>query len=163
MSDDREPALMPPAAARSSSCFVGTAAAALLISFAAGASAQTPSQDRPISLYAVVPADPTGVEGVSENIRVRSIVGRFLEHSRIYSFEAGDRVATYIGSPDLMQRNLDHRIEVLMPVENARVRQEVHAVLDSALEDDTNAWSLGADGEWTRVAPGGPSPAVNVA
>ena len=60
-----------------------------------------------------------GVEGLSENIHVRSIVGRFLEHSRIYSFEAGDRVATYIGSPDLMQRNLDHRIEVLMPVENA--------------------------------------------
>jgi polyphosphate kinase len=95
-----------------------------------------------------------GVEGLSENIRVRSIVGRFLEHSRIYSFEAGDRVATYIGSPDLMQRNLDHRVEVLMPVENARVRQEIHAVLDSALEDDTNAWSLGADGEWTRVEPG---------
>jgi polyphosphate kinase len=94
-----------------------------------------------------------GVEGLSENIRVRSIVGRFLEHSRIYSFEAGERVATYIGSPDLMQRNLDHRVEVLMPVENARVRQEIHAVLDSALEDDTNAWSLGADGEWTRVEP----------
>ena len=67
---------------------------------------------------------------------MRSIVGRFLEHSRIYSFEAGDRVATYIGSPDLMQRNLDHRVEVLMPVENARVRQEIHAVLDSALEDE---------------------------
>jgi polyphosphate kinase len=95
-----------------------------------------------------------GVEGVSENIRVRSIVGRFLEHSRIYSFEAGDRVATYIGSPDLMQRNLDHRVEVLMPVENARVRQEIHAVLDSALEDDTNAWALEANGEWTRVESG---------
>jgi polyphosphate kinase len=94
-----------------------------------------------------------GVEGLSETIRVRSIVGRFLEHSRIYSFEAGERVATYIGSPDLMQRNLDHRVEVLMPVENTRVRQEIHAVLDSALEDDTNAWSLGADGEWTRVEP----------
>jgi len=95
-----------------------------------------------------------GIRGISENIHVRSIVGRFLEHSRIYSFEAGDRVATYIGSPDLMQRNLDHRIEVLMPVENARVRQEIHAILDSALEDDTNAWSLGPDGSWTRVEPG---------
>ena len=95
-----------------------------------------------------------GVEGLSENIHVRSIVGRFLEHSRVYSFEAGERVATYIGSPDLMQRNLDHRIEVLMPVENARVRQEIHAILDSALEDDTNAWVLGADGEWARVVPG---------
>ena len=87
-----------------------------------------------------------GVEGLSENIRVRSIVGRFLEHSRIYSFEADERGATYIGSADLMQRNLDHRIEVVVPVENARVRQEVHAILDSALADDTNAWVLGADG-----------------
>jgi polyphosphate kinase len=94
-----------------------------------------------------------GVEGLSENIHVRSIVGRFLEHSRIYSFEADDRVATYIGSPDLMQRNLDHRIEVLAPVENARARQEVHAILDSALADDTNAWTLDADGHWTRVVP----------
>jgi polyphosphate kinase len=98
-----------------------------------------------------------GVEGVSENIHVRSIVGRFLEHSRVYSFEAGDRVATYIGSPDLMQRNLDHRIEVLMPVENARVRQEIHAVLDSALEDDMNSWILGADGQWTRSVPAKPA------
>jgi polyphosphate kinase len=94
-----------------------------------------------------------GVEGLSENIHVRSIVGRFLEHSRIYSFEADERVATYIGSPDLMQRNLDHRIEVLMPVENARVRQEIHAILDSALEDDTNSWALGPNGEWSRIVP----------
>jgi polyphosphate kinase len=92
-----------------------------------------------------------GVERLSENIHVRSIVGRFLEHSRIYAFEAGDRSTTYIGSPDLMQRNLDHRIEVLVPVEGARVRQEVHAILDSALADDTNAWILGPDGEWTRA------------
>jgi polyphosphate kinase len=98
-----------------------------------------------------------GVEGVSENIYVRSIVGRFLEHSRIYSFEADDRIATYIGSPDLMQRNLDHRIEVLAPVENARARQEVHAILDSAFEDDTNAWVLGSDGEWTRIVPAKPA------
>jgi polyphosphate kinase len=100
-----------------------------------------------------------GVEGLSENVHVRSIVGRFLEHSRIYSFEADDRVTTYIGSADLMQRNLDHRIEVLTPVENARVRQEIHAILDSALEDDTNAWALGPDGEWTRVARAKPSKA----
>jgi polyphosphate kinase len=98
-----------------------------------------------------------GVEGLSENIHVRSIVGRFLEHSRVYSFEAGERVATYIGSPDLMQRNLDHRIEVLVPVESARVRQEIHAVLDSAFEDDTNAWVLDADGDWTRVVPAKPA------
>jgi polyphosphate kinase len=95
-----------------------------------------------------------GVEGLSENIRVRSIVGRFLEHSRIYSFEAGNDTTTYIGSPDLMSRNLDHRIEVLVPVENARIRQDVHAILDSALADDVNAWLLEADGTWTRVTPG---------
>ena len=97
-----------------------------------------------------------GVEGVSENIHVRSIVGRFLEHSRVYSFEADERVATYIGSPDLMQRNLDHRIEVLVPVENARVRAEVHAILDSALADDTNAWILMPSGDWERAVPAKP-------
>jgi polyphosphate kinase len=95
-----------------------------------------------------------GVDGLSENIRVRSIVGRFLEHSRIYSFEARDDVTTYIGSPDLMSRNLDHRIEVLVPVENARVRQDVHALLDSALADDTNAWLLDSNGGWSRAEPG---------
>ena len=92
-----------------------------------------------------------GVEGLSENITVRSIVGRFLEHSRIYSFEAGKETTTYIGSPDLMSRNLDHRIEVLVPVENARVRQDVHAILDSALADDVNTWLLGPDGTWERA------------
>ena len=100
-----------------------------------------------------------GVEGLSDNIHVRSIVGRFLEHSRVYSFEADERVATYIGSPDLMQRNLDHRIEVLVPVENARVRQEVHAVLDSALADNTNAWILSPAGEWERAIPAKPEKA----
>ena len=94
------------------------------------------------------------VEGLSENIRVRSIVGRFLEHSRIYSFEAGERATTYIGSPDLMQRNLDHRIEVLVPVENARVRQEVHTILDSALAMTRTRGCSAADGTWTRATPG---------
>jgi len=92
-----------------------------------------------------------GVDGLSENIRVRSLVGRFLEHSRVYSFETGDDIATYVGSPDLMSRNLDHRIEVLVPVENARMRQDVQAVLDSALADNTNEWLLGPDGTWTRL------------
>ena len=94
-----------------------------------------------------------GVPGLSENIRVRSVVGHFLEHSRIYTFEAGTRSTTYIGSADLMTRNLDHRIEVLMPVEAARVRRDLHAILDSAFADDTNAWMLGPDGAWTRGAP----------
>jgi polyphosphate kinase len=92
-----------------------------------------------------------GVEGLSENIRVRSIVGRFLEHSRIYAFDADESSTVYIGSADLMARNLDHRIEVIAPVENARVRQELNAILDSALMDTTNAWELAPDGTWSRV------------
>ncbi len=94
-----------------------------------------------------------GVEGLSENIRVRSIVGRFLEHSRVFAFEAGDRSTTYVGSADLMPRNLDHRIEVLVPIESVRARQEVHTILDSALADNTNAWLLDSDGSWTRATP----------
>jgi polyphosphate kinase len=94
-----------------------------------------------------------GVAGLSETIRVKSLVGRFLEHSRVYAFEADDRSTLYIGSPDLMQRNLDHRIEVLVPVENARARQELNSILDSAFADETNSWTLGADGVWERVTP----------
>ena len=94
-----------------------------------------------------------GIQGLSENIRVRSIVGRILEHSRIYAFEAGDASAMYLGSADLMQRNLDHRIEVVAPVESARVRQDVTAILDSAFTDDTNTWELTPEGRWNRVEP----------
>ncbi len=94
-----------------------------------------------------------GVDGLSENIRVRSIVGRFLEHSRLCAFEAGAHTTMYLGSADLMPRNLDHRIEVLVPVENARVRQELNAILDSALGDNTNVWELDANGAWTRLVP----------
>jgi polyphosphate kinase len=95
-----------------------------------------------------------GVEGLSDNIRVRSIVGRFLEHSRLYSFEAGEETSIFVGSADLMTRNLDHRIEILAPVENARIRQELNGVLDSAFADNTNAWELAADGRWARLSPG---------
>jgi polyphosphate kinase len=95
-----------------------------------------------------------GVEGLSETIRVRSIFGRFLEHSRIYVFETPDRSTCYIGSADLMPRNLDRRIEALIPVEGSRVRQELNAVLDSVFADTTNAWELLPDGSWRRVEPG---------
>jgi polyphosphate kinase len=98
-----------------------------------------------------------GMVGISENIRVRSIVGRFLEHSRVYAFDAGDTSTMYLGSADLMPRNLDHRIEVLAPVESARVRQEVNAILDSAFADDTNTWELQQDGTWVRVSSAKPS------
>jgi polyphosphate kinase len=94
-----------------------------------------------------------GVPGLSESISVRSIFGRFLEHSRIYAFEAGDETTMLIGSADLMPRNLDRRVEVLVPIESARVRHELNAVLDSVFADDTYAWALAADGTWSRLRP----------
>jgi polyphosphate kinase len=100
-----------------------------------------------------------GVPGLSETIRARSIFGRYLEHSRIYSFETPAASTMYIGSADLMPRNLDRRIEIAMPIENARVRQELNAVLDSVFADTTNAWELQPDDTWRRVeAPKGMRP-----
>jgi polyphosphate kinase len=94
-----------------------------------------------------------GVPGLSERITVRSVLGRFLEHSRILSFETGDRVDTWLGSADLMPRNLDRRIEVLAPVEDVRLRRRVAQLLDALGADTRFAWELGADGEWRRVHP----------
>ncbi|HEY1507410.1 MAG TPA: polyphosphate kinase 1 [Solirubrobacteraceae bacterium] len=91
-----------------------------------------------------------GIEGVSETISVSSVVGRFLEHSRIYSFHRGDEHSYYIGSADLMPRNLDTRVELLAPVENEELRAELHDTLARCLADDTNSWTLGSDGRWTR-------------
>jgi polyphosphate kinase len=93
-----------------------------------------------------------GVPGLSETIRVRSVVGRFLEHSRVFAFEAGDTETYLLGSADLMPRNLDHRIEVVAPIDDTRAREEVSTVLDSLLADNT-AWQLSADGSWYRLAP----------
>jgi polyphosphate kinase len=91
-----------------------------------------------------------GLEGVSENISVVSVVGRFLEHSRVYSFQRGDKQVILIGSADLMGRNLDHRVELLVPVENPAAIAEMNDTLDRCFADDTNAWDLGPDGQWTR-------------
>ncbi|HYF27844.1 MAG TPA: RNA degradosome polyphosphate kinase, partial [Baekduia sp.] len=94
------------------------------------------------------------VPGVSENIRVVSIVGRFLEHSRIFSFERGDDVRVYIGSADLMPRNLDTRVELVAPVEDEIAKADLLDTLDRAFVDDVNAWELRADGTWQRRTPG---------
>ncbi len=91
-----------------------------------------------------------GLPGISETINVVSIVGRFLEHSRIYSFHRGDEHIYYIGSADLMPRNLDTRVELLVPIEQPDLQAELQDSLDRCLADDTNAWTLGSDGDWTR-------------
>ena len=88
-----------------------------------------------------------GVAGVSERITVRSILGRFLEHSRIYRFGVGSRAETWIGSADLMERNLDRRVEVLVRVDERAHRGRLGQLLALAVGDPT-AWHLGADGEW---------------
>ncbi len=97
-----------------------------------------------------------GVSGVSENIRVVSIVGRFLEHSRIYAFNRGGETTVLMGSADLMPRNLDARVELVVPVRDADARAEVLDSLERCLADTENAWELRADGTWRhrRVQPG---------
>ena len=91
-----------------------------------------------------------GVPGVSETIRVVSVVGRFLEHTRIYSFQRGSDRSYYIGSADLMPRNLDTRVELLTPVDPPELRADLQDTLDRCFADDTNAWTLDADGTWER-------------
>ncbi len=95
-----------------------------------------------------------GVPGVSDNIRVVSIVGRFLEHSRVYGFLRGDEQRWFIGSADLMPRNLDTRMELLVPVEDPAARAEIEDTLERCLADDSSAWDLRPDGSWERRTGG---------
>ncbi|HUN79595.1 MAG TPA: polyphosphate kinase 1 [Solirubrobacteraceae bacterium] len=94
-----------------------------------------------------------GVPGVSENIRVVSVVGRLLEHSRVYAFEHGGEQIVYMASADLMPRNLDHRVELAVPIQVPELRAELLDTLDRAFADNQNAWDLGADGTWRRLSP----------
>jgi polyphosphate kinase len=96
-----------------------------------------------------------GLEGVSENIRVCSIVGRFLEHSRVYAFRRGEETRVLMGSADLMPRNLDSRVELVAPVEDAALKAELLDVLERSLSDNVNSWDLDSDGCWTRRQPDG--------
>ncbi|MEV8267015.1 RNA degradosome polyphosphate kinase [Microbacterium sp. NPDC076911] len=91
-----------------------------------------------------------GVEGMSEKIIVRSILGRYLEHSRIFSFENDGDPITYIGSADMMHRNLDRRVEALVKVVAPAHLKELRDLFDLAMSDGTSSWHLGADGEWVR-------------
>ena len=103
-----------------------------------------------------------GIPGVSETIRVISIVGRFLEHSRIFFFRNGGDEEVYLGSADLMPRNLNGRVEVLFPVSDPRlvsvVREEI---LGAYLFDTVKARLMNADGTYSRIATAGDAPALN--
>ena len=97
-----------------------------------------------------------GVPGLSENIRVRSILGRYLEHSRIYRFghgEVDDQPLYLIGSADLMPRNLDRRVEVLVPIEHPKHREWLDKVFELQLADDIVRWELQPDDTWLRCGP----------
>jgi polyphosphate kinase len=89
--------------------------------------------------------------GGKEDIKVRTLLGRFFEHSRFFIFEADGESTFLMGSADLMRRNLDHRIEILVPVEDARSQRELTRTFDSIMEDTRWSWALRADGKWERV------------
>lgn len=91
-----------------------------------------------------------GIPGVSENIQVRSILGRYLEHSRIFSFTGGGDPAVFIGSADMMHRNLDRRVEALVRLSQPDHIREVNGVFDLAMDDKSQSWHLAADGKWVR-------------
>ncbi len=91
-----------------------------------------------------------GIPGLSESMRVVSVVGRFLEHSRIYHFRNGGEEEYYIGSADCMKRNLESRVEALVPVEAEALRAELDSILTAALRDNRRAWDMRADGSYVQ-------------
>jgi polyphosphate kinase len=95
-----------------------------------------------------------GLPGISENIRVVSIVGRLLEHARVYIFERGAEHTVYIASADLMPRNLDHRVELAVPIESEPLRDELLDTLERAFADNQSSWDLDSEGIWHRRSPG---------
>jgi polyphosphate kinase len=103
-----------------------------------------------------------GVEGVSENIRVRSIIGRFLEHSRVYWFANDGEPRLYLSSADLMERNLDRRVEVAFPIESRKMQQRIHHALELCLADNAGTYWLQADGQYQRCVPAAGEPVHDV-
>jgi polyphosphate kinase len=91
-----------------------------------------------------------GVPGMSDTIRVRSILGRFLEHSRVFAFECGGNPEVWFGSADLMHRNLDRRVEALVRVNDIAHRDDLLRLLDKGMDDNTTSWWLDGDGVWSR-------------
>ena len=94
-----------------------------------------------------------GVKGMSENISVRSVLGRFLEHSRFFIFGADGEKHYFLGSADLLPRNLDHRIEIVAPVDSRPLQSELESIFGALQSDNVQAWELASDGSWTRCSP----------
>ena len=92
-----------------------------------------------------------GLEGISENIRVVSLVGRFLEHARVFAFGQGEEEEIYLGSAALMQRNFARRVEQLFPLREKRHREKIRRLLELQLADTANAWELKPDGSFERL------------
>jgi polyphosphate kinase len=97
-----------------------------------------------------------GLPGVSENIRVMSVIGRFLEHSRVYYFNNGGKSELFLGSADFMPRNLDKRVETIFPVVDHRLVESVKADLELILKDNTKSWEMNPDGTFSRKRGGRP-------
>jgi polyphosphate kinase len=93
-----------------------------------------------------------GVEGLSENIEVHSILGRFLEHSRVFLFGGGGEPEVWIGSADMMHRNLDRRVEAMVRLSDPRHVADLQSLLARGMSDDYSHWRLGSDGRWTRTS-----------
>ncbi|MFL5607871.1 MAG: polyphosphate kinase 1 [Gemmatimonadaceae bacterium] len=102
-----------------------------------------------------------GLAGVSSRIRVRSIIGRFLEHSRVWQFGNGGDDEFYIGSADWMPRNFLRRVEAVAPVEAPRLRERLRSLLQSCLDDNRQAWVLDAEGRYTQLVPDGEAQSVH--
>jgi polyphosphate kinase len=95
-----------------------------------------------------------GLEGISDTVDVHSVVGRFLEHSRVFYFENGGDPEYYIGSADWMTRNLDNRVEAVAPVEDPAIRAELRFVLETMLADNRRRWTMDSDGDYEQCRPG---------
>jgi len=104
-----------------------------------------------------------GIQGLSEHVRVVSIVGRFLEHGRIYYFRNGGAEDFLIGSADCMKRNLESRVEVVAPVEDPQLRKELRTVIDIQLRPNRCQWEMMADGTYVRAAAADAAPACQQA
>jgi polyphosphate kinase len=103
-----------------------------------------------------------GVPNLSDNITVRSILGRFLEHSRVFYFHNQGEEDMYIGSADMMHRNLDRRVEALVRVKRPDTRARIEEILELALSDNCSSWSLSSDGNWQRIEPSDDQPRIDL-